>query len=209
MAVPVEATWRTTDSEGPDRGPPKLSTTGFVPSTSATIGGVSGGVEHLAGGAQRGRCADSKMGLENRAILVAKHARGYKEGRGRLVGIAAKPLGRKTKTGKWRRRHWTFWQRFQDALDQKNVIKPRRWRRRLMDLLQDVEKHWHVLGDGAMGQFCEAATSWIQGIDDGNRDEISRVVNQQLVLTHTEALEYETMYYKEWLQSLKGGEGLW
>ena len=97
-----------------------------------------------------------------------------KEGRGRQIRIEHKPMQLRAKTGKWRRHHWTYWVRMQEAMEQKNVIKPRRWKRRFMELLQDVEKHWHHMGDGAMGQFYEMTTRWIQGIEEVDVGGIER-----------------------------------
>ena len=150
MAMPLEASWGTTNPERCQRQCLPISTDGDVPDYAFLDARLNTTGNKVASWASK-----------TEQYMLQNMPEG-KEGRGRKIQIVSKQLAVQTKTGKWRRHHWTFWQRLQDAVEQ----KPRRWTKRVMELLQEVENHWH---------HCEMAVRWVQGVDSPPIEQLKAV----------------------------------
>ena len=133
-----------------------------------------------------------------------------REGRGRNVQVAEKPLKIFHKTGKWRRAHWIYWQRFEDLVSQKNITHSERWKMRVQQLQQTVETHWPEDQHSHLALFQSQLQQWLLTEMDHCPQELIEQIVQRRVDAQTSAMQADTLHYKEWLQAglQKGCKGI-
>ena len=133
-----------------------------------------------------------------------------REGRGRHIETQMKPLKVHAKTGKWRRAHWMFWQRFVDLLQQRNVSNWQRWQSRVIGLMADCGQHWQHSDETSMTFFLDNMHHWVHQMEPVDAPNLVQIAEAQRTLAQTEAMQAEQLHYKEWIQSglAKGCKGI-